>query len=119
MAYNNQDQEEEVPYATIGTDEAKRMIEAGARVIDVRQPEEWAYGHIAQATLVPLNGIYSFGQALKELNIPEDEDVIFVCAAGQRSASASEIALVAGLKKVYNLANGMNGWMRRRYPVER
>jgi rhodanese-related sulfurtransferase len=119
MPYNDQEQEEDFPYTTIGTDEAKRMIDAGARVIDVRQPEEWAYGHIAQATLVPLSGIYSFGKALKELNLPEDEEVIFVCAAGQRSASASEIALVAGLKKVYNLANGMNGWMSRRYPVER
>jgi len=48
-----------------------------------------------------------------------DEDVIFVCAAGQRSASASEIALLTGLKKVYNLANGMNGWINRRYAIER
>jgi len=38
---------------------------------------------------------------------------------GQRSASAAEIALVAGLNKVYNLANGMNGWVHRRYPIER
>ncbi len=111
--------ENEVPYETIGTDDAKRMIESGARVIDVRQPEEWNRGHIAEATLVPINGIYSFGKALKELHIGENEDVIFVCASGQRSASASEIALVTGLNKVYNLANGMNGWMMRRYPIER
>jgi len=113
------DDENEVPYATIGTDDAKRMIESGARVIDVRQPEEWNRGHIAEATLVPINGIYAFGKALKELHLGPDEDVIFVCASGQRSASASEIALVTGLNKVYNLANGMNGWMMRRYPVER
>ncbi|HEV2579369.1 MAG TPA: rhodanese-like domain-containing protein [Ktedonobacteraceae bacterium] len=112
-------EEEEVPYATIGTDDAKRMIEAGARVIDVRQPEEWNRGHIAEATLVPINGIYSFGKALQEQQVGPDEEVIFVCASGQRSASASEIALVTGLKKVYNLANGMNGWMMRRYPIER
>ncbi len=117
MAYDDED--EVLPYTTIGTDEAKRMIEAGAHVIDVRQPEEWNRGHIPEAELVPLNGIYSFGKALKELNIPADEDVIFVCAMGQRSASASEIALVAGLNKVYNLANGMNGWVNRRYPIER
>jgi rhodanese-related sulfurtransferase len=117
MAY--EDEEEAFPYKTIGTDEAKRMIESGARVIDVRQPDEWNRGHIAEAELVPLNGIYSFGKALKDLNLPEDDDVIFVCAAGQRSASASEIALVAGLKNVYNLANGMNGWVGRRYPIER
>ncbi len=113
------DDENEVPYATIGTDDAKRMIESGARVIDVRQPEEWNRGHIAEASLVPIDGIYSFGKALKALNIGPDEDVIFVCASGQRSASASEIALVTGLNRVYNLANGMNGWMMRRYPIER
>ena len=113
------EEEEAYPYITIGTDEAKRMIESGVRVIDVRQPDEWNRGHIPEAELVPLNGIYSFGKALKDLHLPEDEEVIFVCAMGQRSASASEIALVAGLKKVYNLANGMNGWLGRRYPIER
>jgi rhodanese-related sulfurtransferase len=118
MPYSD-DLEETYPYKTIGTDEAKSMIEAGARVIDVRQPDEWQRGHISEATLVPLDGIYSFGKALKDLHLTEDEDVIFVCAAGQRSASASEIALVAGLKHVYNLANGMNGWLMRQYPIER
>src|SRR5260370_13055560 len=113
------DDEEAFPYNTIGTDEAKQMIEAGARVIDVRQVDEWNRGHIAEATLLPINGIYSFGKALKELDLPANEPVIFVCASGQRSASASEIALVAGLTNIYNLANGMNGWMMTRYPVER
>ena len=116
MAY---DEEEALPYTTIGTDEAKRMIEAGVHIVDVRQPEEWNRGHIAEAELVPLNGVYSFSQALKALNLPADEEVIFVCAAGQRSAMASEIALVSGFSKVYNLANGMNGWVNRRYPIER
>ena len=117
MAYDDED--EKLPYSTIGTDEAKNMIEAGTRVIDVRQPDEWHRGHIAEAELVPLDGIYAFGKALKELSLPADEDVIFVCASGQRSSVASEIALVTGLNKVYNLANGMNGWINRRYPVER
>ena len=118
MQYSD-DQDEKYPYKTLGTDEAKSMIEAGARVIDVRRPDEWQRGHIPEATLVPLDGIYSFGKALKDLHLPEDEDVIFVCAVGQRSALASEIALVAGLKNVYNLANGMNGWLMRQYPIER
>ncbi len=112
-----EDENEAFPYTTIGTDEAQKMIEQGARVIDVRQPDEWQAGHIAEASLLPINGIYSFGHALQELNLPTDEEVIFVCRSGQRSATASEIALVAGLQKVYNLANGMNGWVSRGYPV--
>ena len=118
MPYSN-NQEEMYPYTTIGTDEAKSMIDAGARVIDVRRPDEWQRGHIREAILVPLDGIYTFGKALKDLHLSEDEDVIFICAVGQRSASASEIALVAGLKNVYNLANGMNGWIMRQYPIVR
>jgi rhodanese-related sulfurtransferase len=117
MAFD--DEEEKPPYTTVGTDEAKRMVDAGARVIDVRQPDEWERGHIPGADLVPLNGIYAFGNALKQLDLSPEDDVIFVCAMGQRSAVASEIALVTGLNKVYNLANGMNGWLQRRYPTER
>jgi rhodanese-related sulfurtransferase len=113
------DEDEVLPYATIGTDEAKRMIDTGVHVVDVRRPEEWNRGHIAQAELVTIEGIYAFGKALKDLNLSPDEDVIFVCASGQRSATASEIALVAGFSKVYNLANGMHGWVSRSYPIER
>src|SRR5450631_3901371 len=92
MASNFDD--EVLPYATIGTDEAKKMIDAGARVVDVRRPDEWNRGHIAEAELVTIDGIYSFGKTLKEQNFPQGEDVLFICASGQRSAMASEIALL-------------------------
>ncbi|HTI13589.1 MAG TPA: rhodanese-like domain-containing protein [Dictyobacter sp.] len=111
--------DEVLPFKTIGTNDAQSMIEAGAHVIDVRRPDEWNYGHIAGAELVTIEGIYGFGKALQDLNLPADEDVIFVCASGQRSSVASEIALLVGLKKVYNLANGMHGWVQRGYPIER
>lgn len=111
--------DEVLPYTTIGTDEAKKMIDAGARIVDVRRPDEWDRGHIAEADLVTIDGIYAFGERLKEQNLPKDEDVIFVCASGQRSAMASEIALLLGFNKVYNVANGMHGWINRNYPIER
>jgi rhodanese-related sulfurtransferase len=112
--------DEELPYKTISADEAQRMIASGVRVVDVRQLDEWQRGHIAEAELVPINNsIAEFGKDLKALQLPPDEDVIFVCASGKRSAVASEIALVAGLNKVYNLENGINGWVGHGYPVER
>ena len=110
--------DEALPYTTIGTDQAKTMIESGTHVVDVRRPEEWNRGHIAEADLVTIDGVYTFGKALQDLNLPQDEDIIFVCASGQRSTMASEIALLVGFKRVYNLANGMNGWVNRRYPIE-
>lgn len=118
MAYD--EMEEKVPYIPISPEEAREKIEAGTRVIDVRRPAEWERGHIAEAELIPVEaGIYAFGTALKDLNLALDEEVIFVCAAGQRSAVACEIARLTGLNKVYNLENGMNGWIYRGFPIER
>jgi rhodanese-related sulfurtransferase len=117
MVYELDD--EALPYTTIGTDQAKKMIESGTRIVDVRSPEEWNRGHIAEAELVTINGIYTFGKGLQDLNLPQDEDIIFVCASGQRSAMASEIASLIGFRRIYNLANGMHGWVNRGYPVER
>ncbi|GER84613.1 MAG: rhodanese-like domain-containing protein [Thermogemmatispora sp.] len=106
------------PYQTIGPAEAKELMARGARVIDVRWPTEWQQGHIPGATLLPLSGIYAFGQALRELPLSPSEEVIFVCAVGQRSAIAAEIASLLGFQQVYNLASGMHGWLLSGYPVE-
>jgi rhodanese-related sulfurtransferase len=112
-------EEEQTPYAIIGVDEAQRLIQAGAVVVDVRQPDEWQSGHIPNARLIPLNGIYAFGRAAAAL--PRDTDLVFVCEMGQRSGAASEIALVAGFapKHVHNLAGGMGAWRRKGLPQER
>ncbi|GHO44270.1 rhodanese-like domain-containing protein [Ktedonospora formicarum] len=113
------DTEEALPYSNIDAEEAQRLIGEGAHVVDVRQQDEWRTGHIAQATLVPIDGIYTFGKALEEHQLPKDQDVIFVCASGRRSISASEIALLLGFQKVHNLTHGMHGWIGQGNPVER
>lgn len=110
--------EASTPYETISAEEARQKIEAGTTLIDVRRPDEWNRGHVAQAELLTIAGIYEFGKALKDLQLPPDQEVIFMCASGQRSAMASEIAALTGLQKIYNLENGINGWMYRGYPVE-
>lgn len=107
------------PYDEIDTVEAQRLIEDGAVVVDVRQPYEWSAGHIPNARLLSLDGIYTFGRTAAEL--PRDVDLIFVCEVGHRSLVASEIALIAGCRpeRVHSLAGGMNAWRRRQLPIER
>lgn len=117
MAYEGENQE--LPYTPIETDDARRMVEAGVRIIDVRQPEEWNQGHIPEAQLVPINDAYSFGEVLKGLHLPKNEAVIFICRSGKRSATASEIAYQLGFNQIYNLENGMLGWVEHKYPTER
>ncbi len=108
-----QDQELE-PFARIGPEEAKRLIDSGAvRVVDVREPAEYERDHIAQATLLPL------GQLLQKPGALTQDGVIFICEVGQRSAVACEFAASVGLEQLYNLEGGMQAWRQHGYPVEK
>ncbi len=109
--------ETSMPFHNITPEQAQELIAQGAQVIDVRQPDEWMRGHIPEAELVPLDGIYLFGKAIADY--PKDRNLILVCEMGQRSVVASEIALVAGFKNVYNLVGGMSAWRARRFPITR
>jgi len=77
-------------------------------VIDVRQPAEYADGHIPGAQLIPLDQLESNPAA-----VPGDRDVFFYCRSGARSQAAAVIYLDSGRRsdqKVYSLKGGMLGW---------
>jgi rhodanese-related sulfurtransferase len=104
------------PFHRIKVDEAKQMIEAGAHVIDVREPHEYQAGHVPGATLIPVNSVFA-----RRAELPKDGKLIFVCAVGQRSALACEMAAAAGLPadKLYNLEGGTDGWIKAGEPAEK
>lgn len=102
------------PFTRIDVNEAKEMIEKGAAVIDVREPNEYTAGHVPDAALIPVNTVYA-----RREELPQDKDLIFVCAVGQRSALAAEMAAAAGLTRIYNLEGGTEGWIKAGEPVEK
>ncbi len=112
-----EDDETSLPFTNVTPEQAREMIAQGALVVDVRQPNEWIGGHIPEAELVPLDGIYLFGKAIADY--PKDRDIILVCEMGQRSVGAAEIALVAGHTRVYNLVGGMAAWRAKKLPLAR
>lgn len=83
-------------------------------VLDVREPWEYAQGHLPGAMLIPLGQL---GQRLKELN-PE-KPVAVVCATGNRSQSAAALLGQKNFKKVYNVLGGTSSWARQGLPIER
>jgi len=98
--------------AEVSTAEALALREAGAFVLDVRQPEEWNAVHIPGATLIPLDELSS---RLSE--VPKDRQVVVVCRSGNRSAQGRDILLGAGLPSVTSMAGGMNDWAAAGYPT--
>jgi len=106
------------PYTSISPKQAQHMVEQNeAVVIDVRQPGEWQTGHIEQAKLIPINSIYQFGTDLQAHAISSEQAIVFVCASGNRSSSASEIACLLGFTNVYNLEGGMHAWQTHTLPI--
>jgi rhodanese-related sulfurtransferase len=95
--------------ARLADDEAQRPV-----VVDVREPGEWAEGHIAGALHIPL------GQLTAHIDeIPREREVVLVCHSGQRSAVATAVLLRAGFARARNLTGGMVAWVHHRLPVAR
>lgn len=88
----------------VGAEEAAGLIEAGALLLDVREDDEWAAGHVAGAMHVPLGQL-----AERADEVPEHRQVVVVCRAGGRSARATEFLAASGFNAV-NLAGGMRAW---------
>lgn len=98
--------------AEISVDEASRLRDAGAFILDVREPDEWAAGHIEGATLIPLGQL-----AARANEVPADRQVVVVCRSGNRSAQGRDVLLGAGLPSVTSMAGGMNDWAGSGKPV--
>jgi rhodanese-related sulfurtransferase len=111
-------QQPQEPFKRISIDQAKDLMAAGkVRVVDVRNPEEWVTGHIPQATHIPLPSIINNPD--QNLAGDKEQPQLFVCAVGERSAVACEVAAMMGYKEIYNLNGGTNEWIRTGNPVER
>jgi len=91
---------------------AATLRDGGAFVLDVRQPDEWAAGHIEGATLIPLGELAS-----RVAEVPLDRDVVVVCRSGNRSAQGRDVLLSAGYAAVTSMAGGMNDWAASGRPV--
>ena len=103
------------PFTRITVDQAEEMMTGGdVQVIDVREPDEYRRGHVPGAKLIPVSTVLS---RREELN--HDKDLIFVCAVGQRSALACEMAAAVGLTRLYNLEGGTDAWAKAGHDLER
>jgi molybdopterin/thiamine biosynthesis adenylyltransferase/rhodanese-related sulfurtransferase len=91
----------------VGLDEALRMVGDGYRVIDVREPVEWAEGHVAGATLIPLADV----PARIEAEVPDrDTPLLLHCHSGARSGRAAAYLASLGYTNVANLMALIDGW---------
>jgi len=85
--------------------EARQLVAAGARLVDVRSPEEYARGHLPGAVNIP---VQELDRRMAEVG-PRDGEVVLYCRSGSRSARATEMLRRQGFSKVHNLGP-MTAW---------
>ncbi len=107
------DNDPQEPFARITVTEGREMMSRDdVAVIDVRESPEYNAGHVPDAKLIPVASIFA-----RRDELPRDKDILFVCAVGQRSALACEMAAAAGLTRLFNLEGGTEAWIKAGYPV--
>jgi rhodanese-related sulfurtransferase len=88
---------------TVSIDGVPDPLPEGLTVLDVREPVEWAHGHVEGALHIPL------GELTGRLEEVPETQVLVVCKVGGRSAQATGWLLGQG-RDVVNLDGGMLEW---------
>ena len=86
-------------------------LPADAVILDVREDDEWAAGHVEGATHVPLGEV---PQRLGEL--PDADPLYIICRSGNRSGRAAAWLGQQGVDSV-NVAGGMRAWAAAGRPM--
>lgn len=87
---------------------------SNAFVLDVRDDAEFASGHIADATHIPLANLEA---RIGELKKYHNKPILVNCQKGARSAKACDILRKAEFTQVNNLQGGLSAWLDAKLPV--
>lgn len=84
----------------LGSAAGRAQVPADAVWIDVRTPTEYKQGHLAQAKLIPFDGIEAGAARLK---LPKDAPIYLYCAVGGRAEVAKQRLQAQGYSNVTNV----------------
>ena len=87
-----------------------------AVVIDVREADEYAAGHLPEARNIPLSKLADRAGEIEKF---KDKPVIVCCASGMRSNRACSELKKQGFGKLYNLSGGVDAWVGAGYPIKK
>ena len=103
------------PYYRLTLKEAEEMYGKDDVVfVDVRRPDEYRAGHIKGAVHIPVDDVLA---RIDEL--PQDKNLLFICALGVRSGLAGEMAAAMGLdsEKLFSIEEGTPAWIDKGLPT--
>ena len=95
--------------------EAWDQVQAGALLVDVREPYEYGDVRIPGAELAPFGMMLQRGRTA----LDPTQTAVFVCRIGERSAVLVDLLRQEGFSHAYNLRGGLVAWENEGLPLER
>jgi rhodanese-related sulfurtransferase len=102
--------------AAVSPQDAVRLMNQGAAVLDVRSAEEFASGHLSTARHAPLDKLSDVAEALKRF---KEKPVLVYCERGMRASSAIKQLHALGFTKTFNMRGGIAAWRAENLPLAR
>jgi rhodanese-related sulfurtransferase len=96
------------PEWIITSPELAGLLEKGVpvRLLDVREPEEFAQNRLEGCVLIPLGEV----MARVESELSKDDDIVIYCAHGVRSMHALRAMAQLGFRRLRSLDGGICAW---------
>lgn len=92
-----------------------KMNNETTTILDVREENEFAKGHIENAINIPLSKL---DQQLTQIKGIINQPIIAVCQTGARSSSACRTLCKNGFSQVFNMTGGMQAWEDSKLPLK-
>ncbi|HIJ88865.1 MAG TPA: rhodanese-like domain-containing protein [Desulfuromonadales bacterium] len=100
----------------ISSREARALLAGKTPVylLDVRTPREYSQERLAGSVLIPISDLER-----RVTEVPKDRPILVYCAVGGRSQPVARFLARKGYKDVYEMSDGIEGWKRNGFPVQR
>ena len=100
--------------SAVAPNEAIRLMNGGAALVDLRSPNQFKDGHIAGARNLPGDQIAADAKALEKL---AGKTVVLYCDDGATTGAALRTLARAGVKNALSLRGGLAAWKQENLPV--
>jgi len=94
--------------------QAVKLINADAIVIDLRSADAFARGHIVNAKNIPLDQLEASSDKIERW---KSKPIIAVCESGVSSTRAVATLRKSGIESVYGLRGGISAWTQENMPL--
>lgn len=101
-------------FAAVGPQDAVRLVNAGAIVVDVRDSKAYEAGHIIDARSIPAAEVAAKAESLKKF---KEKPVVLYCDSGFAASGAAKALKNLGFTKVVSLRGGLQSWLQENLPV--